>query len=142
MGYINHTYTQTNTRGRGFVGYLVVADEVEDGVKAHVVYQIIFGLAAFRLGVNTTVVVFRVTPEGEEQEEESGEKGRGMARGLHKGERVVSCEGGALPDKEGSVLLPILLQQSLRVQTPTGQLPVKPLGLVVHLSAGHLWPTT
>ncbi len=36
---------------------LVVADEVINGVKAHVVDEVVLGLAAFRLSVNTTMIV-------------------------------------------------------------------------------------
>lgn len=47
--------------------YLVVSNEVIDGVKAHVIYQVVLGLATFRLGVNTTVIVLGVPPaKGEE----------------------------------------------------------------------------
>ena len=41
---------------------LVVDDEVIDGVEAHVVYEVVLGLASFRLGVDTTVVVATVPP--------------------------------------------------------------------------------
>ena len=44
--------------------YLVVTDQVVDGVEAHVVDEVVLGLASFRLGVDTTVIVLVVTPAG------------------------------------------------------------------------------
>jgi len=44
------------------ITHLVVPDEVVDGVEAHVVDQVVLGLATLRLGVDPTMVVPTVTP--------------------------------------------------------------------------------
>jgi hypothetical protein len=43
--------------------YFVVTDEVVDGVKAHVVYEVVLGLPTLRLGMDATMVVLGVAPE-------------------------------------------------------------------------------
>ena len=41
--------------------HLVVLNEVVDGIKAHLVNEVVFGPTALRLGVDTTVVVPAIT---------------------------------------------------------------------------------